>query len=137
MTFSAVPSASWIGRQAGEGCLPTAREMCPTRCLPGYSRPAWRYMSRCWTPARGQRCPARSRLAPRQASRGRRVGGRGRDRERDPSLSIVIAAGNDHHLPRREVPLPNVGAVKAAATAQEIGGVVQRRAFAPTDTGTE
>ena len=58
-------------------------------------------------------------------------------RERDPTLSIVIAADNDHHLPRREVPLPNVGEVKAAAAAQDVGGVVLQPAFAPTDAGTD
>lgn len=58
-------------------------------------------------------------------------------RERDPALAIVIAADNDHHLPRREVPLPNVGAVKAAAAAQEVGGVVLQPAFAATDAGTD
>ncbi len=58
-------------------------------------------------------------------------------RERDPARPIVIAADNDHHLPRREVPLPNVGEVKAAAAAQEVGGVVLQPAFAPTDAGTD
>ena len=58
-------------------------------------------------------------------------------RERDPALRIVIAADNDHHLPRREVPLPNVGEVKAAAAAQEVGGVVLQPTFAPTDVGTD
>src|SRR5205823_3944884 len=28
-------------------------------------------------------------------------------RERYPDLKIIIAADNDHHLPRREAPLPN------------------------------
>ena len=58
-------------------------------------------------------------------------------RERDPALRIVIAADNDHHLPRRELPLPNVGEVKAAAAAQEVGGVVLQPTFAATDTGTD
>jgi len=58
-------------------------------------------------------------------------------RARDPVLPIAIAADNDHHLPRREVPLPNVGEVKAAAAAQEVGGVVLQPAFAPTDVGTD
>ena len=58
-------------------------------------------------------------------------------RERDPDRPIVIAADNDHHLPRKEVPLPNVGEVKAAVAAQEVGGVVLQPAFAPTDAGTD
>jgi len=58
-------------------------------------------------------------------------------RKRDPARPIVIAADNDHHLPRREVPLPNVGAVKAAAAAQDVGGVVLQPTFAPTDAGTD
>ena len=58
-------------------------------------------------------------------------------RERHPALPIVIAADNDHHLPRRDSPLPNVGAVKAAAAAQEVGGVVLQPAFAQNDKGTD
>jgi len=58
-------------------------------------------------------------------------------RARDPALPIVIAADNDHHLPRKEVPLPNVGEVKAIAAAQEVGGVVLQPAFAATDAGTD
>ena len=58
-------------------------------------------------------------------------------RNRDPALLIVIAADNDHHLPRKEVPLPNVGEVKAAAAAQEVGGGVLQPVFAPTDAGTD
>ena len=38
---------------------------------------------------------------------------RARFRERDPQRPIIIAADNDHHLPRREPPLPNVGLEKA------------------------
>jgi len=58
-------------------------------------------------------------------------------RERDPARPILIAADNDHHLPRREVPLPNVGAIKAAAAAQEVGGVVLQPSFAAADAGTD
>jgi len=58
-------------------------------------------------------------------------------RERDLARPILIAADNDHHLPRREVPLPNVGAIKAAAAAQEVGGVVLQPSFAATDAGTD
>jgi phage/plasmid primase-like uncharacterized protein len=58
-------------------------------------------------------------------------------RERHADLPIVIAADNDHHLPRKEVALPNVGEVKAVAAAQEVGGVVLQPAFASTDAGTD
>ncbi len=58
-------------------------------------------------------------------------------RERDPARPIVIAADNDHHLPRRDPPLPNVGKVKAAAAAQEVSGAVLQPAFAPSDAGTD
>jgi phage/plasmid primase-like uncharacterized protein len=58
-------------------------------------------------------------------------------RNRDPARPIVIAADNDHHLPRKEVPLPNVGEVKAIAAAQEVGGMVLQPAFAPIDAGTD
>jgi len=58
-------------------------------------------------------------------------------RECDPALPIVIAADNDHHLPRRDPPLPNVGEVKSAAAAQEVGGIVLQPAFAATDAGTD
>jgi phage/plasmid primase-like uncharacterized protein len=36
-------------------------------------------------------------------------------RAADPSRPIVIAGDNDHHLPQRSVPLPNVGQEKAEA----------------------
>ena len=58
-------------------------------------------------------------------------------RERDPQRPIVIAADNDHHLPLREPPLPNVGQVKAAAAAEAVGGVVLTPAFPPGDKGTD
>jgi len=58
-------------------------------------------------------------------------------RAQDAARPLVIAADNDHHLPRKPVPLPNVGAVKAAEAAQEVGGTVLQPAFAATDTGTD
>ena len=58
-------------------------------------------------------------------------------RERDPARPIIIAGDNDHHLPRRQSPLPNVGQEKAAATAQAVAGIVLTPAFAPADTGTD
>jgi phage/plasmid primase-like uncharacterized protein len=40
-------------------------------------------------------------------------------------------------LPRRVVPLPNVGLEKATAAAEAVGGVVLSPAFAPGDKGTD
>ena len=58
-------------------------------------------------------------------------------RERDPARQIIIAGDNDHHLPRRDSPLPNVGLEKATAAAQAVAGIVLTPAFAPTDKGTD
>jgi phage/plasmid primase-like uncharacterized protein len=58
-------------------------------------------------------------------------------REREPARRVVIAADNDHHLPRLAPPLPNVGLEKAAAAAEAVGGVVLSPAFAPADKGTD
>ena len=58
-------------------------------------------------------------------------------RAADPTRPIILSADNDHHLPRREVPLPNVGREKAEAAAAEIGGTLLLPAFASTDTGTD
>ena len=58
-------------------------------------------------------------------------------REREPTRRIVIAADNDHHLPRLAVPLPNVGMEKAIAAAEAVGGVVLSPSFTPADTGTD
>ncbi len=58
-------------------------------------------------------------------------------RERDPERTIIIAADNDHHLPRKEVPLPNVGQVKALAAAEAVGGIVLTPSFTPADKGTD
>lgn len=58
-------------------------------------------------------------------------------RQREPARRIVIAADNDHHLPRQAVPLPNVGLEKAHAAAAAVGGVGLSPPFAPGDTGTD
>jgi phage/plasmid primase-like uncharacterized protein len=42
----------------------------------------------------------------------------------DPARPIIIAADNDHHLPRRDPPLPNAGLKAAQATAQAVNGIV-------------
>jgi phage/plasmid primase-like uncharacterized protein len=41
-----------------------------------------------------------------------------------PSSRQIFAADNDHHLPRKDVPQPNVGKEKAEAAAREVGGLV-------------
>ena len=58
-------------------------------------------------------------------------------RERDPARRIVIAADNDHHLPRLAVPLPNVGMEKAATAAEAVGALVMAPRFTPADKGTD
>src|SRR4051794_8368519 len=58
-------------------------------------------------------------------------------RERDPQLPIIFAADNDHHLPRREPPLPNVGLEKAAEAAEAVRGIVLAPSFPPSDNGTD
>ena len=57
--------------------------------------------------------------------------------ERDPERPIIIAADNDHHLPRRQSPLSNVGQENATAAAQAVAGIVLTPAFATTDKGTD
>jgi len=58
-------------------------------------------------------------------------------RAADPARLIVMAADNDHHLPRWAVPLPNVGETKAKAAAAAVGGVVLMPSFTPADPGTD
>ena len=41
-----------------------------------------------------------------------------------PSRPIYLAANNDHHLPLRTTPLPNMGKERAEAAATEVGGKV-------------
>jgi phage/plasmid primase-like uncharacterized protein len=55
----------------------------------------------------------------------------------DPSRPIVIAGDNDHHLPRRPVPLPNVGKEKAEAAAAAVGGIAALPSFPPGDRGSD
>jgi phage/plasmid primase-like uncharacterized protein len=58
-------------------------------------------------------------------------------RAADPARPIVIAGDNDHHLPRRAVPLPNVGKEKAEAAAAAVGGVAALPTFPPGDRGSD
>ena len=58
-------------------------------------------------------------------------------RARDAERPIVVAGDNDHHLPRREPPLPNVGREKAEAAALAVRGVAMIPAFAPDAAGTD
>jgi phage/plasmid primase-like uncharacterized protein len=58
-------------------------------------------------------------------------------REREPTRRIVIAADNDHHLPRHPIPLPNVGMEKAMAAAEAVSGVMLSPKFSASDTGTD
>jgi putative DNA primase/helicase len=52
-------------------------------------------------------------------------------RAANPEKPIIFAADNDHQLPRREKPLPNVGLAKASDAARDVGGVVIRTAVCP------
>jgi len=58
-------------------------------------------------------------------------------RSADPARLIIMAADNDHHLPRRAMPMPNVGEVKARAAAAAVGGVVLMPGFTAADPGTD
>jgi phage/plasmid primase-like uncharacterized protein len=58
-------------------------------------------------------------------------------RAADPSRPIVIAGDNDHHLPERSVPLPNVGQEKAEAAAAAVCGAVVLPSFPPGDRGSD
>lgn len=58
-------------------------------------------------------------------------------RDADPTRPIILAGDNDHHLPRRDVPLPNVGTEKATAAAEAVAGIVLLPAFLPTEAGTD
>ncbi len=55
----------------------------------------------------------------------------------DPSRPIVIAGDNDHYLPMRTVPLPNVGKEKAEAAAAAVGGVAVLPSFPAADRGSD
>ncbi len=43
--------------------------------------------------------------------------------ERFPGLRVAFCGDNDHHLPRHDPPLPNVGREAARAAARDVGGV--------------
>ncbi|WP_216348642.1 toprim domain-containing protein [Roseomonas sp. TAS13] len=58
-------------------------------------------------------------------------------RAADPSRPIVIAGDNEHHLPRRAVPLPNVGKEKAEAAAAAVGGAAAVPSFPAGDRGSD
>ena len=58
-------------------------------------------------------------------------------RDRDQARTIIIAADNDHHLPRKQTPIPNVGQAKAVAAAEAVGGIVLTPLFTPADKGTD
>jgi phage/plasmid primase-like uncharacterized protein len=58
-------------------------------------------------------------------------------RKLHPGREIVFGADNDHHLPRRDPPLPNVGAEKATAAAKAVGGKVIVPEFRADDRGTD
>lgn len=58
-------------------------------------------------------------------------------RARDPARPLLIAADNDHHLPRRADPLPNVGLERARAAATAVSGRLAAPVFAPADRGTD
>ncbi len=58
-------------------------------------------------------------------------------RERDPGRTLIIAGDDDHHLPRREVPLPNVGREKAQAAVAEVGATLLIPTFGAADAGSD
>jgi phage/plasmid primase-like uncharacterized protein len=58
-------------------------------------------------------------------------------RARDPERPIIMAGDNDHHLPNRPIPLPNVGMEKATAAAEAVNGIVLLPGFASDETGTD
>ena len=55
----------------------------------------------------------------------------------DENRPIIFAADNDHHLPRREPPLPNVGIEKAHEAAREVRGKVLAPKFEPHDRSSD
>lgn len=54
-------------------------------------------------------------------------------RERYPAANILIAADDDHHLPKRTPPLPNKGQKCAWAAAEAVGGKVLAPSFTPAE----
>lgn len=58
--------------------------------------------------------------------------------ERVPGLRIAFGGDNDHHHPRRDKPLPNVGKDAAEAAAREVAGSVAILPhFEPHEDGTD
>ena len=51
-----------------------------------------------------------------------------------PGSRQVFAADNDHHLPRKDAPLPNVGREKAEAAAAKVNGIVLLPSFGQIET---
>lgn len=58
-------------------------------------------------------------------------------RAQDPERPLLFAADNDHHLPRRPMPLPNAGLEKAMAAAALVGGRVAAPEFGPGEPWTD
>ncbi|WP_052215198.1 toprim domain-containing protein [Belnapia sp. F-4-1] len=57
--------------------------------------------------------------------------------ERLQGLRIAFGGDNDHHHPRRDPPLPNVGRDAAETAARDVGGVAILPHFEPHETGTD
>ena len=57
--------------------------------------------------------------------------------ERVPGLRVAFCGDNDHHHPRRNKPLPNVGKDAAEAAVLEVGGKAVLPVFEPQDEGTD
>src|SRR5262249_20972383 len=58
-------------------------------------------------------------------------------RQLNPGSAIVFAADNDHHLPRRELPMANIGLEKANEAARAVNGRVVAPRFLADDAGTD
>ncbi len=58
-------------------------------------------------------------------------------REKYPSRLMLIAGDNDHHLPRRKIPLPNIGIVKAEAAAAATNALTIFPDFDSSSEGTD
>lgn len=54
-----------------------------------------------------------------------------------PNRRMVICGDNDHQLPRRVPPLPNVGSEKAREAADAIGAALLLPEFAPNDPSSD
>ena len=57
--------------------------------------------------------------------------------ERHPGLRAAFCGDNDHHLPHRDPPLPNVGREAAEAAARDVGGVAILPAFEDHQTASD